>query len=129
RIRYRSSANFTGPYRWRVGYWKMSSQHRGDGISRLAIYSGGLEPLLVRRYMRNALLATFVFILVSAFCPAGWGQNAIANGSISGRVVDSSGGVVSGANVSAKNEETNVAQNGKTNGSGIYNFASLRVGP
>jgi hypothetical protein len=79
--------------------------------------------------MRKAIFGAFLSILACAFCPVSWSQNAISNGSISGRVTDTSGGVVSGASVTAKSEETGVPQNGKTNGSGIYNFTSLRVGP
>jgi hypothetical protein len=88
------------------------------------------ERLLVREEnMRKSIVGALVLIFACVFCPASWSQNAISNGSISGRVTDTSGGVVSGANVTAKNEETDVPQNGKTNGSGIYNFTSLRVGP
>src|ERR1700730_11536676 len=76
---------------------------------------------------RSFQFAMFLFLFV--LCPAVRGQNAISDGSISGRVTDPSRGLVSGASVTVKNEETGVPLNGKTNGSGIYSFRSLRVGP
>jgi hypothetical protein len=79
--------------------------------------------------MRKSIVGVLVLIFSCVFCPVSSSQNAISNGSISGRVTDTSGGVVSGASVTAKSEETGVPQSGKTNGSGIYNFTSLRVGP
>jgi hypothetical protein len=79
--------------------------------------------------MRTIILSLVMLSLGCVFSAAAWGQNAISNGSISGIVTDSSGGVVTGASVTVKNEETGVTLNGKTNGSGFYNFASLRVGP
>jgi len=79
--------------------------------------------------MRISFARVVVLLLASEICPAAWGQNAISDGSISGRVTDPSHGVVSGANVTVKNEETGVPLNGKTNGSGIYSFRSLRIGP
>src|ERR1700731_3301280 len=79
--------------------------------------------------MRKSIYGALVLIFSCVFYPVSWSQNAISNGSISGRVTDTSGGVVSGASVTAKSEGTGVPQSGKTNGSGIYNFTSLRVGP
>ena len=78
--------------------------------------------------MRNAILGFVLFSLACAFSPAAWSQNAISNGSISGRVNDNSGAVVLGANVNLKNADTGVQQSTKTNGQGLYNFPSLRVG-
>ena len=79
--------------------------------------------------MRRLSIRFALFLVVCIFCPAARGQNAISDGSISGRVTDPSHGMVSGASVTVKNEETGVPLSGKTNGSGIYSFRSLRVGP
>src|ERR1700674_858097 len=78
--------------------------------------------------MRKTILGFVLFSLACAFSTAAWSQNAISNGSISGRVNDNSGAVVLGANVSLKNADTGVQQSTKTNGLGLYNFPSLRVG-
>jgi hypothetical protein len=69
-----------------------------------------------------------VFLVVSVFSQVAAGQNAISSGSISGRVTDSSGGVVVGATVTAKSSSTGVSLTTKTNAAGIYNFSSLPVG-
>src|SRR5260370_21495936 len=78
--------------------------------------------------MRKTIVVLVLFSLNCAFSPAAWSQNAISNGSISGRVNDNSGAVVSGADVNLKNADTGVQQSAKTNGLGLYNFPSLRVG-
>ena len=53
---------------------------------------------------------------------------ASINGSISGVVTDSSGAVVSGANVTATNTQTGVKRSLKTDSKGFYNFPALQVG-
>src|SRR6202022_3471833 len=78
--------------------------------------------------MKNSKCAAFVLVLVIGFSPAAWSQNAISNGAISGRVADSSGGVISGANVVLKNADTGLEISQKTNTAGIYNFPALAVG-
>ena len=49
-------------------------------------------------------------------------------GSISGTVVDSTGAVVPGVKITARNEGNSVAQQAVANGSGYYTFPSLMVG-
>src|SRR5437016_6639561 len=48
--------------------------------------------------------------------------------SITGTVTDSSGAVVPGAKVTAKNEATGVTYTQTTTGAGLYSFPSLPVG-
>ncbi len=69
----------------------------------------------------------FIFAAVSALSQVAAGQNAISNGSISGRVTDNSGGVVAGADVTATSANTGVSAATKTNAAGLYNFSSLPV--
>jgi Carboxypeptidase regulatory-like domain/TonB dependent receptor len=89
----------------------------------------------MNRFLRSQLVfprrlsrVFVVFAMISVFAQMAAGQNAISNGSISGRVTDSSGGVVVGATVIAKSSSTGVSQTSKTNAAGIYNFSSLPVG-
>jgi hypothetical protein len=53
---------------------------------------------------------------------------AAITGSISGRVLDSSGASVVGVNVTALNEETHVSQIVKTDNQGFYVFSALSIG-
>ncbi len=57
-------------------------------------------------------------------------QSALAdvNASIRGRVVDQSGAVVQGAQITATNNGTGIAYNTKTQDSGLYEFLQLPVG-
>jgi len=55
-------------------------------------------------------------------------QSAISTGSISGQVVDASGGVVVGATVNLENPAAGVKLSTKTNATGFYGFPSLNVG-
>jgi hypothetical protein len=56
-------------------------------------------------------------------------QQTVDVGSISGRIVDSSGGVVPGATITATHGETNVAATSVSDGEGRFRFPYLRVGP
>ncbi|MGH9939413.1 MAG: carboxypeptidase regulatory-like domain-containing protein, partial [Blastocatellia bacterium] len=55
-----------------------------------------------------------------------WAQTA--NSRISGTVTDATGAVVSGANVTARNEATGVTYTQATTSAGLYSFPSLPVG-
>ncbi len=55
-------------------------------------------------------------------------QETVHHASISGRVVDPSGGVVSAAQVSARQVETNVTQTGETDRDGRFRFPYLKIG-
>ena len=56
-------------------------------------------------------------------------QETINYASVSGRVVDSSGGVVQGAHVTARQTDTNRTRIADTDAEGRYRFAYLSVGP
>src|SRR5678815_249977 len=55
-------------------------------------------------------------------------QETVNFASVSGRVTDSSGGALVGADVSARQVETNVTTRTRTDSEGRYRFAYLRVG-
>ena len=75
--------------------------------------------------MRTALLA------VCATLPAhgAVAQETINYASISGRVTDPSGGVVAGAQVTARQTNTNLTGEATTDGEGRFRFPYLKVGP
>ena len=56
-------------------------------------------------------------------------QQSVDYASISGRVTDSSGAVVPGAQVTARQTETNVAPTSVTDRTGRFRFPHLKVGP
>jgi hypothetical protein len=86
----------------------------------------------VRRSLEARVKKIFLCVIVlffgSRFVLPASAQNAIQNGSISGRVTDNSGGVIAKANVTVKNVDTGFELSAKTNGSGLYDFPSLSVG-
>src|SRR5580765_3688401 len=67
-------------------------------------------------------------------CVTAWAGGAVAQetvnyASLSGRVTDPSGAVVTGAQVTARQTETNVIALIETDGEGRFRFPYLRVGP
>jgi hypothetical protein len=71
----------------------------------------------------------FVIIsLVAAATHIAYAQESIHYASVSGRVTDSSGGVVAGAQVSARQVETNQSSSLSTDQEGRFRFAYLRIG-
>ena len=56
-------------------------------------------------------------------------QQSVDYASVSGRVMDASGGVVPGAQVAARHTQTNVAATAVTDGDGRFRFPYLRIGP
>jgi hypothetical protein len=76
-------------------------------------------------FSRIALLA---FCAVT-FAHAAAAQETINYASVSGRVVDASGGVIPGAQVTARHTETNITASGVTDQEGRFRFPYLRVGP
>lgn len=70
------------------------------------------------------LIPAFVFLSLSAvLAPA---QTSTSR--ITGTVIDSSGAIVSGANVTVTNQATDVSQSQSTNDAGVYAFGVLPVG-
>jgi len=78
------------------------------------------------RFWHRVWLLSFVLIL--ALSARVYAQSAISTGSISGQVMDPSGGAIVGATVVATNVSTGAVRTGKTNGTGFYSFASVPVG-
>jgi hypothetical protein len=73
--------------------------------------------------MRSICIAFIVVLLLAACALA-----QVSTSSITGAVTDSSGAVVAGAQVEAKNEETGVVYNSVTTTTGNYSFSSLAPG-
>ena len=69
----------------------------------------------------------FTFLAFLAICSLSFAQTI--TGSITGTVTDTSGAIVSGAHVTAKNTATGVAFPTTTNGAGIYTLRFLPIGP
>jgi len=73
----------------------------------------------------RALRASFIIISFLATAAAASAQPQITTGVIDGTVVDSSGGVLPGVDVEARNVETNLVRTVTTDGSG--RFAVLQL--
>src|SRR6516225_10969728 len=73
-----------------------------------------------------ALFLAVVFTLGGAATAAA--QSNATDAAVEGYVRDASGGVVSGANVTAKNTATNIVSQTTTDGAGYYRFPLLQVG-
>jgi len=67
--------------------------------------------------------------LILAFAAAARAQETINYASVSGRVTDPSGAVVSGARVTARQTDTNQASTTETDRDGRFRFPYLKVGP
>lgn len=68
------------------------------------------------------------FLVLFGFVHAVSAQESINNASISGRVTDSSGAVVSGVGVTARNTATNILSSTNTDSDGRFRFPYLPVG-
>jgi uncharacterized membrane protein len=79
-------------------------------------------------YVRNLKLAVLLFLVicVGTSLPA-WAQS-LSTGTVAGSVIDPTGAVVSGANVTLTNIATNVASTASTNASGRYTFVDVSPG-
>src|SRR5262245_47558803 len=67
-------------------------------------------------------------LLVFAFARASAAQQTVDVGSVSGRVVDASGGAIPGATVTITHQATNVAASEVTERDGRFRFPYLRIG-
>jgi hypothetical protein len=77
--------------------------------------------------MRKLLLLGGLALFLTA--PPAVAQQVITDASLSGRVTDPSGGVVPGAQVTARQTETNQTAEAPTNQEGRFRFPYLKVGP
>jgi outer membrane receptor protein involved in Fe transport len=81
--------------------------------------------------MRRVFIAAVAIFIVCTTASArrAGAQETINSASVSGRVSDSQGGVVPGAQVTARQTETNVTAEATTDQDGRFRFPYLRVGP
>ena len=80
------------------------------------------------------IIHTTLFLTALAACAAGsvgraGAQETINYASVSGRVTDPTGAVVTGASVAAKQTDTNQLASVQTDGDGRFRFPYLKVGP
>src|SRR5262245_58413125 len=77
--------------------------------------------------MRKAVLLSTLGLWVAATqAPA---QEGVYYGSVAGRVTDTQGALVAGADVTARQLQTNVKTSAVTDAEGRFRFAFLRIGP
>src|SRR5262245_34998128 len=70
----------------------------------------------------------YSFVLVFLFLGSGAAQQNVTSATLSGRIEDSSGAVISGANVTAIHLETNQQHTAISDNEGRYRFPYLRIG-
>src|SRR5262249_44698559 len=93
-----------------------------------AAYSAGVartsevEGIMVKR------LGSFAFWMFLTACLAMGPLFAGPTATLTGRVTDTSGGIIAGVSVEATNVETNVVFTSETNGSALYNIPNLPPG-
>jgi hypothetical protein len=87
-------------------------------------FGGGLE---VKTNTFRRRITLYLMILATSFALRAHGQNS-NSGEIKGTVTDSSGAVVSGAEVTITDILTNTTTKTKANGAGIYDVPSLPTG-
>ena len=78
--------------------------------------------------MRRTGLGVLFSCLVLILAPAGLAQNAQNNGTIQGTVLDAAGANVTGAEVTAVNDETGFTRTATTSSEGLYAFTELPPG-
>jgi hypothetical protein len=76
-------------------------------------------------YIRVFIVSIFIVVLLPV---AGIAQQNVTSGSLSGRIEDSNGAVVGGANITATNIETSQRLTTSSDHEGRYRFPYLRIG-
>jgi hypothetical protein len=82
-----------------------------------------------RRHPNRAVRVALLVVCVAAWAAAAPAQETVNYASVSGRVLDPSGAVVTGAQVTARQTETNLTAAVETDGEGRFRFPYLKVGP
>jgi len=82
---------------------------------------------MTRVLSRSGSLVTVLVALFASFGTLAYGQGATSQ-TLSGTVVDASGAVIPGADVSAKHNGTGVANTAVSNSEGIFSIAALPIG-
>ena len=67
-------------------------------------------------------------VLLALLSTRTFAQDTLMSGSVSGRVTDASGAVIVGAQVSARQLDTNLTQNAVSDNEGYFRLTYLRVG-
>ena len=71
----------------------------------------------------------YKFLLLAALVRCATAQETLNSASVGGRITDSTGAVVDGASVVARQTETNIKAEARTGREGRFRFAYLKVGP
>ena len=71
----------------------------------------------------------YQFLLLAALVRCATAQETLNSASVGGRITDSTGAVVDGASVVARQTETNIKAEARTDREGRFRFAYLKVGP
>ena len=82
---------------------------------------------LPNRLTTKSTVSLFMIVLAAMLLSTSISAQT-TSGEINGRVLDASGAIVPGAQVTLSNEETGAQQTGKTNASGLFVFPSLQPG-
>jgi hypothetical protein len=81
-------------------------------------------------FRRSILGSSSIFLfLIALAAPVGSAQETVNNASISGRITDVTGAIVEGAQVTARQTETNFSTIIQTDHDGRFRFPYLRLGP
>ena len=78
--------------------------------------------------MKKLKCVLFVLTLALGFASTGWAQSQIITATVQGDVVDEKGGTVAGAEVEAKNLDTNLIRTDTTDANGHFTFVNLAPG-
>lgn len=106
--------------------------HKSEGRDRLSFFQGKESRMKCVKRRRTlvpeseVVLIILSLFLLSAVCIHA--QQTVTSGTLSGRLEDASGAVVSGASLTATNLETNQKQTATTDYNGRYRFPYLQVG-
>jgi hypothetical protein len=95
----------------------------------LTHYVGGVARLQLSGSMKRSFIGfVFGFLVFLGSVSTIFGQETINNASISGRVTDPSGAIVSGSDVTARQVATNISKDTTTDSDGRFRFPYLQVG-
>ena len=79
--------------------------------------------------LNRGFLLIFSFLVLSAIAPVAEASSPDGNGSISGQVLDTGGGVIQQVTVTLRNQETGVEQSTSTDLVGAFRFEDLPSAP
>jgi hypothetical protein len=87
-----------------------------------------LESQSVSHAMRRPVHFALALCLICAFCANGVAQASSSSGAIDGWVLDASAGPVSGASVTARNQQTHLTRGTTTSDTGYFRIPELPIG-